>query len=231
MNLVTAHALSLNAAQTAALHALNRALSRATEVALFDELGALFHPDVINHFCDSVTQVTQEARTDSTLSNWTVMYGIGRHFTCQAEDIHHAIEQCVNAHPGENIVTAFEGVNESQVEVEHWDSRSYGGEGTDGAGGEVFILGTLDRRGASGQFDVTMAPADGDTDDLLYAMFEVNRLPGSKDDSQCLHIHFDSENLAMSVFKQGNKFILRPENGVTVLNTMLPNGEKALIVQ
>lgn len=234
MNQVSAHALSLNTAQTAALHALKRAMSRATEVGLLDEMGALFHPDDINRFCDSVTQVnqaTQEVCTDAALSSWTVMYGIGKHFTCQAEDIHHAIEQCVNAQPGENIITAFEGVNESQVEVEHWDSRSYGGEGTDGAGGNVFIVGSLDRREASGQLDVTMAPADGDVDDLLYAMFEVNRLPGSKDDSQCLHIHFDSENLAMSVFKQGNKFILRPENGVTVLNTTLANGEKALIVQ
>jgi hypothetical protein len=231
MNQVSASALSLNSAQTAALHALNRALSRATEVALFDELAALFHPDVINHFCDAVTQVAQEARTDTELSNWTVKYGTGMNFTCQAEDIHHAIEQCVIAYPGENIITAFEGQNESQVEVEHWDSPSYGGEGTDGAGGELFVVGAMDRREVSGQFDVTMAPADGDVADLLYAMFEVSRLPGSRDDTQCLHIHFDSENLAMSVFKQGNKFILRPENGVTVLNTTLTNGEQALIVQ
>lgn len=231
MNQVTQAEMSLNSSQLAALRAIQRSLARATESSLFDELAGLVHPDVINRFCDLVTKVEQENRGGTTLTSWTVLHGNGLHFTCEAEDIHHAIEQCENAYPGEYIITAFEGANESKVEVEHWDSRCYGGEGAHGAGGISFVVGTLDRRETSGQLDVTMGQMEGDVDDLLYAMFEVNRLPGSKDDTQCLHIHFDSENLAMSVFKQGNKFILRPENGVTVLNTTLPTGQQALIVQ
>ena len=231
MNHVTNHAQFLTTTQAAALRAIHRALSRGTEVSLFDQLAGIVHPDVINRFCDLVRQVEREERAANELSAWTVLYGEGNHFTCQAEDIHHAIEQCENAYPGENIVTAFEGTNESQVEVVHWDAARYGNEGTCETGTEPFVLGTWDRRGPSGQFDVSMAPAEGDTDDLMYAMFEVNRLPGSKDDSQCVHLHFDSETLAMSVFKQGQRYIVRPESGVSVLETTLPTGEKALIVQ
>jgi hypothetical protein len=226
-----AAALGANTAQLAALLALQRALSRATELGLLDELSGFINPDVINRFCDGVNDMEAKSHVDLPLSNWTVIQADGHHFTCQAVDIHHAIEQSENADPDKGIATAFEGKCESQIQVVHWDATRYGREGFEGDGSTPFVLGAWDRREASGQFSVTMAPAEGDVDDILYALFEVNRLPGSKDDTQCVHIHFDSENLAFSVFKQCNKIILRPENGVTVLNTTLPSGETALIVQ
>lgn len=221
----------MNAKQLSALRALNRALANAEEAGIIAALGSVESKQACDRFQHELIAMTRSAQAPMELSTWTVIYGTGLHYTCEAEDIHHAVELCEYAYPGEPIFTAFQGEIESQVEVEHWDSPCYGGAGTEGAGGEVFVVGTLDRREVSGKFDVTMAPAEGLVDDLLYAMFEVNRLPGSKDDTQCVHLHFDSENLAMSVFKQGNKFILRLENGVTVLNTVLPTGEKALIVQ
>lgn len=222
---------SMNAKKLSALRALNRALANAEEAGIIAALGSEASNHARDRFQQELIAMARSAQAPMELSTWTVIYGAGLHFTCEAEDIHHAVELCEYAYPGEPIFTAFQGETESQVEVEHWDSPCYGGAGEEGAGGEVFVVGTLDRREVSGKFDVTMAPVDGYADDLLYVMFEVNRLPGSKDDSQCVHIHFDSENLAMSVYKQGNKFILRPENGVTVLNTVLPTGEKALVVQ
>lgn len=231
MHQETAAPKGANTAQLTTLIALQRALSRATELGLLDGLAAFIHPDVINRFCDGVNEMEAQSRVEVPLSDWTVIHTDGHHFICQAVDIHHAIEQSENADPDKAIATAFEGKCESQIQVVHWDATRYGREGFEGEDSTPFVLGAWDRREASGQFDVTMAPADGDGDDILYALFEVNRLAGSRDDTQCVHMHFDSENLAFSVFKQGKKFILRPENGVTVLNTVLPTGEKALIVQ
>lgn len=222
--------MGVNTAQLTALLALKRALSRATDLGVLDGLAAVIHPDVINRFCDGVNEMEAQTRGDVPLSDWTVIQADGHHFTCQAVDIHHAIEQNENAYPGKGIATAFEGKSESQIQVVHWDATRYGREGSEDDGSTPFVLGAWDRRAASGQFDVTMAPADGDVDDLLYTMFEVNRIPGSKCDTQCVHIHFDSENLAFSVFKQGSSYVVRPETGVTVHNTTLPTGEHALVV-
>lgn len=230
MHQETAAAKSANTAQLTALLALKRALSRATELGLLDELAAYIHPDAINRFCDGVKEMEAKSCIEAPTSTWTVIHADGHHFTCRAVDIRHAIEQSESAYPGKGIATAFEGKHESQVKVVHWDATRYGREGIEDTGSTPFVLGAWDRREASGQFDVTMAPADGDVDDLLYALFEVNRLPGSKDDTQCVHIHFDSENLAFTVFKQGSSYIVRPENGVQVTHTSLTTGEQALVV-
>ncbi len=45
--------------------------------------------------------------------------------------------------------------------------------------------------------------------------FEVNNLPGSSEKA-CLHLHFMPDALAVSIFKQGDTYILRPETGVSI---------------
>ena len=62
---------------------------------------------------------------------------------------------------------------------------------------------------------------------MLPVTLEINRLPGSRDDVPCLHLHFDDSNMCASFFKQGDLIIVRPETGVKIRNTVLPNGEAA----
>ena len=46
---------------------------------------------------------------------------------------------------------------------------------------------------------------------------EVNSSPlGDATDVPCAHVHFDSDALAFSLFKIGNRVLMRPENGVTI---------------
>jgi hypothetical protein len=112
--------------------------------------------------------------------------------------------------------------------VEYWNSTHYRGE--EQANGRFFME-ICDKRAENGQLFVDVATEDGDFDDLMAATFEINRLPGSKTDVQCMHLHISDSELAMSVYKQGNRYILRPENNVTIRQTVLPNGELAYILE
>lgn len=122
-------------------------------------------------------------------------------------------------------------VQHSTVPVAYWDSQIYGDAMGDPSNGKPFLMEVTDGRESSGQLYVDVASEDGNPDDILSATFEINRLPGSKDDVQCLHLHFDGDNLAASFFKQGDKYIIRPETDVSIRGTVLPNGERAWIME
>lgn len=120
--------------------------------------------------------------------------------------------------------------NKSIVAVGYWDSRAYRESGETG-GGKPFLMEVADQRESHGQLFIDVANSEGNVDDMMCATVEINRLPGSKDDTQCLHLHFDDSNLAASFYKQGDKFIIRPESGVSIRNTILPNGESGWILE
>lgn len=162
------------------------------------------------------------AAGESPLSEWTVRYGDQcLQFHCLAEDIAHALEQCQNAYPDEPIVTAYPGKTDA-VKVHHWGSERYAGQFPDG---EPFEMELTDRRRAEGILWADLVPASGHLDAGLYAQFEVNRLPGESADVPCVHLHFDTDNLAASIFKKGSdRYVLRPETGVTVKEVKLADG-------
>lgn len=117
------------------------------------------------------------------------------------------------------------------VPVAYWDSQVYGNGMGEPENGKPFLMEFIDRRETSGQCNVDVASADGDLDDLMCTTFEINRLPGSDEETQCLHLHFDADNLAASFFKQGDKFIILPETNVSIRDTVLPSGERGWILE
>ncbi|MBZ0291749.1 MAG: hypothetical protein K8L99_04195 [Anaerolineae bacterium] len=96
-----------------------------------------------------------------------------------------------------------------------------------------YLMEVEDQRTTSGQLRVALAAEDGGDSDQLDAFFEVGRLNHGEadDDLPCMHLAFDADNLAFSAFKQGDRFILRPENGVTIEKVALDSGEKVWIVE
>lgn len=60
---------------------------------------------------------------------------------------------------------------------------------------------------------------------------EASAIPGTDDVTQTLHVHFDSDNLAFSLFKQADKYILRPEAGVAMIDSLLSDGTRVFIVE
>lgn len=74
-----------------------------------------------------------------------------------------------------------------------------------------------DQRETGGQAYITVGALEGDLDDMLSVTMEVNTNPlNGIDHVPCAHVHFDGDNLAVSLFKIGNKILVRPETGVTV---------------
>ena len=114
------------------------------------------------------------------------------------------------------------------VPVQYWDSTRYNPDGSNPNGD--FQLEIADQRESTGQAFITLGAQDGNLDNMISCTVEVNRLPETEDDLPCVHLHFDSYCLAASFFKKGDKIIARPENGVSISNTILNNGESAWVI-
>lgn len=130
----------------------------------------------------------------------------------------------------QKAVDVAEADTANAVPVWYWDALCYNRDGGVEPQSD-FQIEVGDKRKTGGQLFATIAPSDGNLDDMLPVTLEINRLPGSRDDVPCLHLHFDDSNLCVSFFKQGNRFIVRPETGVSLRNTILPNGEHAFIFE
>lgn len=114
------------------------------------------------------------------------------------------------------------------VTVFNWDAQAYGGEAPDC---DPFVMEVTDQRKEHGRMFIDVAAQSGDVDDMMPVSLEINRLPGSRSDVQCMHVAFDADNMAFSLFKQGDRYILRPEVGVVLLPTTLPDGTRAFILE
>jgi hypothetical protein len=114
------------------------------------------------------------------------------------------------------------------VTVFNCDANAYGG---DAPNCDPFVMEVTDQRSEHGRMFIDVAPHSGNVDDMMPVTLEVNRLPGSSTDVQCMHVAFDDSNMAFSLFKQGGGYILRPEAGVTLLPTTLPDGTHAFIME
>lgn len=72
-----------------------------------------------------------------------------------------------------------------------------------------------DQRESNGQLFVDVGVQDGDLDEMICVALEVNRNPlTNKDDVPCAHVSFDGDNMAFSMFKIGDRILIRPETDV-----------------
>jgi hypothetical protein len=100
----------------------------------------------------------------------------------------------------------------SSVQVRHWDC--YGGE-HETANTHQFDVD--DQRKTNGQMYVDVGAIESNLDDMLCLTMEVNTNPlNGVDHVPCVHVSFDGDNLAVSLFKIGNKILLRPETDVSI---------------
>lgn len=100
----------------------------------------------------------------------------------------------------------------SSVHVKHWDCYN---SVTPTANTHQFDVD--DQRTTNGQMYLDIGALEGNVDDLLGVTMEVNTNPlNGIDHVPCAHVHFDGDNLAVSLFKVGDKILMRPEAGVTV---------------
>lgn len=166
--------------------------------------------------------------TNNALTAWTILFGAkGQKFECQALSINSAIQQCEEAHPGEIIISASQDTLK-QVEVSFWGSEHFQHKNSLI---DYFLMEVIDKRLSSGRMYINVASEYGNINNIMPLAIEISHLPGTTDGTQCVHLHFDNNNLAMSIFKQGGTYILRPETGVTIRDTVLPNSQRAYILE
>lgn len=101
----------------------------------------------------------------------------------------------------------------SQIPVKYWED--YGNEKQDASMTHSFDVD--DQRKSGGQMFVDIGAIDGNVDDMLGVTMEINANPlNGIDHVPCAHIHFDGDNLAVSLFKIGSKILMRPETDVSI---------------
>lgn len=106
---------------------------------------------------------------------------------------------------------ASDAKEKSSVEVRYWDSYN------SPSCVNTHQMDIDDQRQTNGQLYVDLGALEGNPDDLLSVTLEVNTNPlNGIDHVPCAHVHFDADNLAVSLFKIGNRILVRPETQVTI---------------
>lgn len=118
-----------------------------------------------------------------------------------------------------------------EVAVAHWDSEVYGGASPSGDIAKPFVVNVSDQRLSHGQIYVDIGGDTSNPDDLLSAIFEVNTLPETQDDVQCMRLNFDGDNHAAAFFKQGDRYVVYLDKDVTLAPAVLSNGDQVYILE
>ena len=100
-------------------------------------------------------------------------------------------------------------LNPASIPVKHWDAYHV----PDTVMTHQFDID--DQREQNGQAFITVGALEGDLDDLLSVTMEVNTHPlNGLEHLPCAHVHFDGDNMAVSLFKVGDRILMRPETMV-----------------
>ncbi len=101
---------------------------------------------------------------------------------------------------------------QSSVPVKYWDCYHSELPTVD-----THQMDVTDHRKGSGQMFVDIGAIEGNLDDMLSVTAEINTNPlNGIDHVPCVHVHLDGDSLAFSMFKVGDKILIRPETDVRI---------------
>lgn len=109
----------------------------------------------------------------------------------------------------ENVLSSLNNngaINKSSAQVRYWDSVVYNPQMGESESG-VFDMAVFDRRDV-GNLEVGISPQGGNIDDNFNVLFEINRLPGSKADVPCAHVHVGDTH-RVTIFQRNQCLVLR----------------------
>lgn len=97
------------------------------------------------------------------------------------------------------------------VQVKHWDAYNVP---------ETVMthqIDVTDQRATSGQIFVDAGAIEGSDHDIMSVTVEINTNPLTGiEQVPCMHVHFDGDALAVSLFKIGSRILVRPETNVSI---------------
>lgn len=118
------------------------------------------------------------------------------------------------------------------VNVRHWNC--YGSqESTEAPYVDTHQFEIDDHRTTSGQARLILASRDTDlADDLLDVLVEVNTSPlDGRGHVPCAHVHIDYDEQLVSLFKIGDKLLVRPNTGVRFVSDLVEiNGQRESVL-
>lgn len=101
---------------------------------------------------------------------------------------------------------------ETSVQVKHWDCYH-----SELPTAMTHLLDVDDQRQTHGQLYATVGAMDGNLDDMISITMEVNTNPlTGLEHVPCVHVHFDGDAVACSLFKVGDNILIRPETRVVI---------------
>lgn len=99
----------------------------------------------------------------------------------------------------------------SSIEVRHWGGYS------DPSCLNTHQIDIYDHRQQKGQLYVDLSPAGGSLDDLFAVVLEINSNPlNDIEHVPCAHVHFGGDKPAVTLFKIGNRVLMRPEIDISI---------------
>ena len=98
------------------------------------------------------------------------------------------------------------------VPVKYWDCYN-----SEYATANTHQFDVDDQRKTNGQMYMDLGALEGNPDDMMCVTMEINTNPlNGIDHVPCAHVHFDRDALAVSLFKIGDKILVRPEANVSI---------------
>lgn len=203
--------------------------------------------DVVCHFANLVEATADalsaiampghfELRDHNTgdLENAISRYWYGQEPELSAAKQRHAWREAADLLRGSGVpeptlqaMEALASASPSTVKVAHWEAYSLANVDL------THQIDISDQRSTNGQVFIDAGSLEGDVEDCLAVCVEVSTDPlNGIDHLACAHLHFDSDNLACSVFKMGRDvLLLRPESGVELQRHVLDDGSLAYWVK
>lgn len=88
-------------------------------------------------------------------------------------------------------------------------------------------LALMDCRQNSGQVFIDIGALEGSFSETMSVTVEVNTNPfDGVTHVPCVHVHFDEDNVAFSLFKLNDRILLNPETNVTISETSISNNSR-----
>ena len=131
---------------------------------------------------------------------------------------------------GRNLLNLMTAESDSDMGFTTVDVRHCHAHVSNQTGAPEFEMQIFDQRKSKGMVYIDVGASGGDIDDMMSAVFLINTLPGTETHTQTMLLQFLDES-AMTIFKQGDKYILLPENGASIEPFTLENGERAFVLK
>lgn len=137
-------------------------------------------------------------------------------------------------HEGKKIVICLfklQKINmKSEVQVKHWDLYNSASLEDGEEYYNSHVMKVDDQRESNGKMFIDIQCLQNEDEDIMSVTAEIHNDPRTRTGNlPCLHVHFNDNRVAASLFKIGHRILVRPETDVTIEPVQFRIGENGPI--